>query len=142
MADFSESALEQHDELVARHGFERKGAGSAYTSLNGHMFSFLLQRAAWHCASRRKTARPSSANARTASRHFAASVAYVSSLKPNPTTRKRAAGKQAAKKKVSGKQNPTREKAGAKAQGKQTAAGEPARKQAAPSVGKSGARKR
>lgn len=76
--------LELYDRLIAAHpGLERKGAGLPYTSVNGHMFSFLSQagalglrlpeearcvpeevqdhagRSAWDCAERvRRRARP------------------------------------------------------------------------------------
>lgn len=131
MADFPQKTLDRYDELVAKHGFQRKGASSAYTSLNGHMFSFLFDggclalrlskedREAF--VAKHKT-RPVEVyrtimkeyvrlpakmlgNARTASSWFAKSVEYVSSLKPRPTTRKKkATGKaKSAKKKAAGK---------------------------------------
>jgi hypothetical protein len=42
--DISEKRLEQYEEVIAHlKGIERKGASMPYTSLNGHMFSFLAK---------------------------------------------------------------------------------------------------
>ncbi len=131
-------ALARYDKLVATiPGLQRKGAASAYTSKNGHMFSFMTpegglalrlpkdDRAAF--IERHKNAIVTAygvvmkeyvlvpdamfRSAAQAGALFAASYAFVSSLKPNPTTRpakkagaeKKTTKKVAAKKKVAKK---------------------------------------
>lgn len=122
-------ALARYDKLVATiPGLQRKGAASAYTSKNGHMFSFMTpegglalrlpeaDRAAF--IERHKNAIVTAygvvmkeyvlvpdamfRSAVKAGALFAASYAYVSSLKPKPTTRSAKAGaeKKVAKKSV------------------------------------------
>ena len=107
-------ALELYEKLVATHpGVERKGATMPYTSHQGHMFSMLtkadqvaLRLPAADRAAFLKTYKthlceqygvvqaeyvivPDALLAKTAElkRHFAASLAYVASMKPKPTTR-------------------------------------------------------
>jgi hypothetical protein len=68
----SQDVLDLYDQLIATQpDMQRKGATMPYTSLNGHMFSFLT------------------ADRHLAARHFETSFGYVSSLKPKPTTRRR-----------------------------------------------------
>lgn len=53
-------SLELYEKLVATNpGIERKGATVPYTSINGHMFSYLSKGGNWRCGCLRKTARPS-----------------------------------------------------------------------------------
>ncbi len=122
------NALERYEKLVATHpDVERKGAAMPYTSLNGHMFSFLTpdgtlalrlpdeQREAFLKKYKTKlveqhgrvmkeyVAVPPSLLKTTGElkKVFARSVAYIASLKPKATTRKKAAkgvGKKTVKK--------------------------------------------
>ena len=107
--------LALYEALVATNPkVERKGDKVPYTSVNGHMFSFLdpkgtlaLRMSDEDCAAFRKkhktppvvsygvvkkdyVAVPDAllAKTRELKKHFDASYAYVSSLKPNPTTKK------------------------------------------------------
>ena len=106
--------LEAYDRLIATQpGIERKGATLPYTSVHGHMFSFLtatgtlalrLSRADREAFIERHATRlheahgtvmkeyvtvPDALRADTESlsRDFAAGFAYVASLKPKPTRR-------------------------------------------------------
>jgi hypothetical protein len=108
--------LELYERLVATiPGVERKGATVPYTSLNGHMFSYLSKdgrlalrlpvgaREAFLKTYKAKLCQaygkvqpeyvevPDSLLSRTPElqKYFAASHAYVSSLKPKPTAKKR-----------------------------------------------------
>jgi hypothetical protein len=112
--------LELYEKLVATQpDVERKGATTPYTSLNGHMFSFLAKdgtlsmrlgdddREAFLKKYRTKLSVqhgrvmaeyvvvPAALLKKTAElkRYFAASCAYIGSLKPKATTRKNAAKK-------------------------------------------------
>ena len=112
--------LAMYEKLVASiPGVERKGAAMPYTSLNGHMFSFLTESGtmALRLPERERDAFlrkykaklcerhgtvmkeyvevPDSLLKKTAElkKHFTASVAYVRSLKPKSTTRKKPAAK-------------------------------------------------
>jgi hypothetical protein len=116
--------LAAYEALVATNPkVARKGDKVPYTSVNGHMFSFLdpqgtlaLRMSGEDCAAFRKkyktppvvsygvekkdyVAVPDAllAKTRELKKHFDASYAFVSSLKPNPTTKK-APGKIAPKK--------------------------------------------
>jgi hypothetical protein len=107
--------LAAYEALVATHPkVERKGDKVPYTSVNGHMFSFLdttgtlaLRMSRDDCAAFRKkhktppvvsygvekkdyVAVPDAlfAKPRELAKYFAASYAFVSSLRPNPTTKK------------------------------------------------------
>lgn len=110
--------LEHYDRLIATQpSLTRKGAKSAYTSLNGHMTSFLtpeylalrLSKDAreafvakhgtdpvvqYGAVMKEYVAVPEKvyANTKQAAKLFAASVAYVGSLKPKATTRKKSSG--------------------------------------------------
>ena len=106
--------LDQYDRLVATQaGVERKGASLPYTSVNGHMFSFLAQpgvlalrlsaadratfieqygtslHEAHGTVMKEYVTVPGTLMAETGqlAPWFAASLAYVSSLKPKPTRR-------------------------------------------------------
>lgn len=112
----SEEALERYDALIAtRPGVERKGATMPYTSMNGHMFSFLTPDGALalRLAREDRDRFIQEHDARLVERHghvmkeyvavpddlfaqtdalapyFERSHAYVASLKPKPTTRRR-----------------------------------------------------
>ena len=122
-------SLELYEKLVARRpDVERKGAAMPYTSLNGHMFSFLtetgtlalrlpdgeretfLEKYGTKLCERHGTVMkeyavvPASLLAKTAElgKWFDRSIAYIASLKPKATV-KRGAGKKAAAKKTRGK---------------------------------------
>ena len=109
-------ALELYDALVATNSsVERKGAAMPYTSLNGHMFSFLTktgklalrlpakERAAFLEKHRAKLCEqhgtvleeyvevPDALLAKTKDlkKYFDASHAYVASLKPKPSAKKK-----------------------------------------------------
>jgi TfoX/Sxy family transcriptional regulator of competence genes len=113
-----------YEKLVASiPGVERKGAAMPYTSLNGHMFSFLTESGtmALRLPERERDAFlrkykaklcerhgtvmkeyvevPDSLLKKTAElkKHFTASIAYVRSLKPKPTTRTKPAAKKKSK---------------------------------------------
>jgi hypothetical protein len=113
-------SLEWYEKLIATHaGVERKGAAMPYTSLNGHMFSFLTETGTLSLRlaanEREKFLRKFKTtlcerhgsvmeeyvvvpgdllkNTRELKKYFAASYAYVASLKPKPTTRKSGGGK-------------------------------------------------
>ena len=110
------SPLELYDKLVAtNHAVERKGATVPYTSVNGHMFSylskegklalrlpegdrvaFLKQYKARLCEAYGRVQPeyvevPDSllASTKELKKYFDASFAWVSSLKPKPTAKKR-----------------------------------------------------
>jgi TfoX/Sxy family transcriptional regulator of competence genes len=111
--------LALYEKLVATNPrVERKGAAMPYTSLGGHMFSFLTERGtlALRLPSEERDAFLKKYKAKLCERHgtimkeyvevpdallgkkrelkkyFDLSVAYVGSLKPKATTRKKAAG--------------------------------------------------
>ena len=113
-------ALELYEKLVATNpGVERKGDTMPYTSLNGHMFSALhkdgtvalrlpegeretfLKKYRTTLASHYGVVQPEYVvvpdtllgKTRELKPYFAASYAYVASLKPKPTTKKKAAAK-------------------------------------------------
>jgi hypothetical protein len=119
-SSISAKTLEWYDKLVATiPSVERKGAAMPYTSLNGHMFSFLTPtgqlalrlpdeaRAAFLKKYQAKLCEqhgtvlkeyvevPATLLKKTAElkEYFDQSHAYVGSLKPKPTTRKKKAGK-------------------------------------------------
>jgi hypothetical protein len=111
-----QDAVDLYDQLIAtKPNLQRKGATMPYTSLNGHMFSFLTPEG--HLALRLPVAERDAFMARYHTRlceqhgsvmleyvevpdallrnvdelapHFETSYSYVSSLKPKPTTRQR-----------------------------------------------------
>jgi hypothetical protein len=112
-----EHALQHYEKLVSTNpAVERKGAAMPYTSVNGHMFSFLTKtgRLALRLPDKEREAFlqkyqtrlceqngtvlkeyvevPDALLPKTAElkKHFDASYAYVSSLKPKPTKKKKA----------------------------------------------------
>ncbi len=122
--------LELYEKLVATNpSVERKGATMPYTSLNGHMFSFLTKTGtlALRLATEEREAFLKKYKTKLCEQHgtvmkeyvdvpdtllkktqelkkfFDLSVAYVGSLKPKPTTKKKAAEKKPAKKKTAKK---------------------------------------
>ena len=128
--------LELYEKLVATNpSVERKGATTPYTSLNGYMFSFLTETGtlAIRLPADERDAFLKKYKTKLCERHgtvmkeyavvpdtllkkthelkkvFDLSVAYVGSLKPKPTTRKKAVGstkppkKKPAKKTMAGK---------------------------------------
>ena len=134
-------ALALYEKLVAMSpDVERKGKAMPYTSRNGHMFSFLAKNGAMSLRlaetdreaflKKHKTKLseqhgrvmkeyvlvPASLlkNTRTLKKYFDASYAYVGSLKPKPTTRK----KKATSKKATSKKAKTKKKAKKKAKKK------------------------
>jgi len=115
MANMAAEALALYDKLVATNSaVERKGAAMPYTSLNGHMFSFLtpVGTLALRLPDEARDAFLKKHKTRLCEQHgkvlaeyvevpdallrktqalkayFDASYAYVSSLKPKPTTKK------------------------------------------------------
>ena len=111
----SPDVLELYDQLIAtQSGVQRKGATMPYTSVNGHMFSFLSsdghlalrlpapQREAFLATHHTDLVEqygkvmkeyvdvPDSLlrNVDELAQHFRTSYTYVSSLKPKPTTRR------------------------------------------------------
>lgn len=123
-------AIGLYDKLIATQPrIERKGKKSAYTSLNGHMFSFILEKGdlalrlsktGREAFVKKYKTRPVKvygtvmkeyvtvpyallAKTKEATRHFAASVDYIASLKPKPTTKKPAAKKESSGKPATGK---------------------------------------
>ena len=127
--------LQLYEKLIATHPeVERKGATMAYTSRNGHMFSFLTKegslalrlsdddRAAfvqryktspvvqYGAVMREYVAVPDALLARTAEikRYFTQSFEYVGSLKPKATTRKASATTSRVKSAPSAKQSPAK----------------------------------
>jgi hypothetical protein len=123
----SPERLARYEQLVATiPGLERKGATLPYTSRNGHMFSFLTKEGglalrlpddarqafmAQHRAAlvvqhgavmKEYVAVPDALLERpeVLAELFATSHAYVGSLRPKPTTKKKTAKKKAAKKKA------------------------------------------
>lgn len=128
--DVPPNALALYDKVVAQFpDVERKGAKSAYTSLNGHMFSFMTTEGAlclrldedakeafmakhgtgpviqYGATMRGYVEVPAAMLAKTkqVAKVFQASLDYVGSLKPKPTKRKKTAKKKTAKKKASKK---------------------------------------
>jgi hypothetical protein len=112
MAGISAQKLALYDKLIATQpGVERKGASMPYTSLNGHMFSFLTAegklalrlpadaRAAFEkkyktqplvqhgAVMKEYVAVPDALLAKTAElkKYFQLSLAYIKTLKPKPT---------------------------------------------------------
>lgn len=135
------AALALYDKLVATHpAVERKGAAMPYTSLNGHMFSFLtetgtlalrlpdgeretfLKKHKAKLCERHGTVMkeyvevPAALLKKTTElkKHFDASVAYVSALKPKPTTRKKTANRLSPKAETTTAEAGTRKKAARK----------------------------
>ena len=115
-AGIPEEKLEQYEKLVSTSpNVERKGATVPYTSLNGHMFSFLTREGtlALRLPTKERNAFLSKyktklceqygtvmkeyvevpeallKNTRELKKFFDLSHAYVGSLKPKPTTRKK-----------------------------------------------------
>jgi hypothetical protein len=111
-----QAALQLYEKLVATNpGVERKGATMPYTSLNGHMFSMLrkdnkvvlrlptdergafLKKYKTTLSEQYGSVQPEYvvvpdallAKTKELTRFFDVSVAYVGSLKPKPTTRKK-----------------------------------------------------
>ena len=130
-----DETLRLYEKVVASQpSIEIKGKTSRYTSLNGHMFSFITKegglalrlsdedRDAFNekhdggpviqhgSVMRGYVLVPASVLAKTAQmkRLFAASVSYIESLKPKPTTRK--ASKKKTAKKASGAKKASRKK--------------------------------
>lgn len=126
----SEETLRLYEKVVeSLPGFDLKGKASRYTSLNGHMFSFITKEGGLalrlsdedrdafnakhktgpvmqHSAVMRGYVHVSLAQLkRTAAikKLFAMSIAYIESLKPKPTTKKKKAAKKATKKKAAPK---------------------------------------
>ncbi len=115
--DIPADKLALYDKLIATHPeIERKGAANPYTSLNGHMFSLLLgprgvmalrlpedEREkflkkydttlyeAYGAAMREYVTVPDTLlkNTKALQKHLAVSYAYVKTLKPKPTTKKK-----------------------------------------------------
>lgn len=127
--DIPAAKLALYEKLVATHpDIPRKGANTPYTSLNGHMFSFLTKEGKmalrlpaeereaflkkyktqlceqYGVVMKEYAVVPDALLKKTAElkKHFAVSVAYISSLKPKPTKRK-AGKKKTAKKKAAKK---------------------------------------
>lgn len=125
-----EAAKVIYDALIERHpGVERKGAKSAYTSMNGNMFSFLtedgglalrlgeearekfmakhrLELSVQHGRVMKEYVQiPAKLlkDKRVMNRAFAQSVDYAGTLKPKATTRKKPTKKKVAKKKATKK---------------------------------------
>ena len=119
-AEIPEDKLELYEKLVSTNpNVERKGAAVPYTSLNGHMFSFLtkdgtlalrlptaernafLSRYKTHLCEQYGTVMKEYVevpeallkNTRELKKFFDLSYAYVGSLKPKPTTAKKPAKK-------------------------------------------------
>jgi hypothetical protein len=115
----SADALARYDDLIATQpAVERKGASMPYTSVNGHMFSFLTKEGALAlrldaggreelhhehgarpCVQYGRVMKeyvevPAALLDRAAdlARYFARSYAYVASLQPKPTTRRTKGG--------------------------------------------------
>jgi len=134
MTEIDAKALALYEKLVAtQEGMPRRGKANPYTSLNGHMFSFLtkesklalrlgkdereafLKRYKTELAVSHNTVMkeyvlvPDRLLAKTSqlAKYFALSVEYIQTLKPKPTTRKKAA----AKKKATVKKKATASKA-------------------------------
>ena len=152
-------ALALYDRLLERFPeVVRKGAKSAYTSLNGHMYSFMTQEGdlalrmspehleeftrrykAKPCIQYGATMRgyatvPKALLKRTdeLAQHFERSLEYIGSLAPKPTTRKKAgAKKKAAKKKSAAKKSAAKKSAAKKAAAKKKASKRAAKKSAA-----------
>jgi len=109
------TVIDAYDRLIATQpGVERKGAKIPYTSRNGHMFSYLAEpgslalrlptkerdeflsrfdarlQDAYGIVQREYVAVPDAllTDTPTLAPYFAASLAYVSSLKPKPTRRR------------------------------------------------------
>jgi hypothetical protein len=115
--DIPADKLALYDKLIATHPeIERKGAANPYTSLNGHMFSLLLgprgvialrlpedEREkflkkydttlyeAYGAVMREYVTVPDTLlkNTKALQKHLAVSYAYVKTLKPKPTTKKK-----------------------------------------------------
>jgi hypothetical protein len=85
--------LELYEQLVATNpAVERKGATVPYTSVNGHMFSYLSKEGKLALrlpAEEREAPGPLLASTKELKKYFDASYQYVSSLKPKPTTKKK-----------------------------------------------------
>lgn len=140
MTDAFEAAKPRYDALIVKHpGVERKGAKSAYTSMNGNMFSFLtedgglalrlgakereqfmaqhgLQLSVQYGTVMKEYVQiPPKllANSRIMSRVFAQSVEYAKDLKPKATTRKKSA-KQSPASQPTGKQQAAKRKSAKK----------------------------
>ena len=76
--------LELYERLVATlPGVERKGATMPYTSVNGHMFSYLSKEG------KLELRLPAETREAFMKKYFAMSYEYVSGLKPKPTRRKK-----------------------------------------------------
>jgi len=115
--DIPADKLALYDKLIATHPeIERKGAANPYTSLNGHMFSLLLGPKgvmalrlpenerdkflkkydttlyeAYGAVMREYVTVPDTLlkNTKALQKHLAVSYAYVKTLKPKPTTKKK-----------------------------------------------------
>ncbi len=130
--------LELYEKLVATNpSVERKGATTPYTSLNGHMFSFLTKTGtlalrlpdeerdaflkkykttlceSYGTVMKEYAEVPDALlkKTRELKKFFDLSHAYVGSLKPKPTTRKKSVAKKTAKKKTARKKAAKRRKA-------------------------------
>lgn len=141
-ANSYEETLELYEKLVALFPeVERKGATMPYTSLNGHMFSFLTkggqvalrlpdsQREAflkkyktqlceqYGTVMKEYAVVPASLLKKTKELqpYFAASLEYIGSLKPKPTTRKKKASKKTTAKRTTVKKSVAKKSAKKKA---------------------------
>jgi hypothetical protein len=130
MAEGVKKGLAQYEKIVATQpGIEIKGNKSSYTSMNGHMFSYLQENGglalrlpkeardaflkqyktklavAYETVMKEYAVVPPKLMTRTAvvAKHFAVSIAYIASLKPKATTRKKSTKKKAAAKKTTKK---------------------------------------
>jgi len=138
MTDIPPARIRLYEQLVATHqgDFKVKGAKSRYTSLNGHMFSFLTPEGKlalrfskedqeafmkehrgkvciqYGAVMRGYALVPDTMFKKTAEmkKFFAKSVAYIKSLEPNPTTRKKKATKKKAAKKKAAKKKAAKKK--------------------------------
>ncbi len=148
--DIPPATIALYEKLVASHPqVERKGATVPYTSMNGHMFSFLTKtgvlalrlspddlaaflkkyktrQAVSHNTVMKEYAEvPASllAKTRELKKYFGLSVEYIASLKPKPTTRKKAGKKAKANKKSSksSKKKAAKKKTAKKKSAKKTA---------------------
>jgi septal ring-binding cell division protein DamX len=155
---YAESLARFEALVAATPGIERKGAMMPYTSLHGHMFSFLAKdgtlalrlpadaRAAFLAKHKTRLCEqhghvmveyvvvPSAVLARPATLrpYFEASVAYVRSLEPKATTRpaKKTAAKKTAAKKTAAKKTVAKKTAAKKTAAKKTTAKKTAAKRA------------
>lgn len=135
--DVPAASLALYDKLLATHPkIDRKGAKNPYTSLNGHMFSFLTKdgRLGLRLSAEDREAFMKKHKAKLCvhyntvmkeyvevppalfkktgvlKKYLEMSYDYIESLKPKPTTRKKKVKKKVAKKKVAKKKTGTKKK--------------------------------